>query len=73
MKGQSTSSSGVSQAFAAADPHRREMLKRIADLDSKYEDPKKTFEYGTAGFRDKARLLDRVFFRIGIVAALRAK
>jgi phosphoacetylglucosamine mutase len=32
-----------------------------------------TFKYGTAGFRMKANLLDSVFFRVGLVAALRSR
>ena len=31
------------------------------------------FSYGTAGFRDKAERLDRVLFRVGVLAALRSK
>lgn len=31
------------------------------------------FSYGTAGFRDKAEKLDRVLFRMGLLAALRSK
>lgn len=31
------------------------------------------FAYGTAGFRDKADRLDRVLFRMGLLAALRSK
>ena len=33
----------------------------------------KTFTYGTAGFREKAEFLDGVFYRTGILAALRSK
>ena len=32
-----------------------------------------SFSYGTAGFRDKAERLDRVLFRVGVLAALRSK
>ena len=32
-----------------------------------------TFSYGTAGFRDKAERLDRVLFRVGVLAAVRSK
>lgn len=32
-----------------------------------------TFTYGTAGFRDKAEKLNRVLFRVGVLAALRSK
>jgi hypothetical protein len=35
--------------------------------------PPKKFGYGTAGFRDKAELLDVVMFRVGVLAALRAR
>ena len=31
-----------------------------------------SFSYGTAGFRDKAERLDRVLFRVGVLAALRS-
>jgi phosphoacetylglucosamine mutase len=33
----------------------------------------RVFQYGTAGFRMKANLLDSVVFRVGLVAALRSK
>ncbi|XP_065828030.1 phosphoacetylglucosamine mutase-like isoform X3 [Oscarella lobularis] len=33
----------------------------------------KKFDYGTAGFRDKAENLDSVMFRMGLLAVLRAK
>ncbi|MCJ1440672.1 MAG: Phosphoacetylglucosamine Mutase [Stictis urceolatum] len=33
----------------------------------------KEFQYGTAGFRMKANLLDSVVFRVGLLAALRSK
>jgi phosphoacetylglucosamine mutase len=33
----------------------------------------KTFQYGTAGFRMKANLLDSVVFRVGLIAALRSR
>lgn len=32
-----------------------------------------SFSYGTAGFREKAERLDRVLFRVGVLAALRSK
>ena len=37
------------------------------------EDVNWRFSYGTAGFRDRAERLDRVVFRIGVLAALRSK
>ncbi|KAG9241471.1 N-acetylglucosamine-phosphate mutase-like protein [Calycina marina] len=33
----------------------------------------KVFQYGTAGFRMKANLLDSVVFRVGLIAALRSR
>lgn len=48
-------------------------LKKIQELDDSYPDPNKRFSYGTAGFRDKADLLERAFFRVGLVVAIRAK
>ncbi|KAL8733787.1 MAG: hypothetical protein Q9181_003456 [Wetmoreana brouardii] len=33
----------------------------------------RTFQYGTAGFRMKANLLDSVVFRVGLLAALRSR
>ena len=32
-----------------------------------------SFSYGTAGFRDKAERLDRIVFRVGVLASLRSK
>ena len=48
-------------------------LKVIQDFDRSYPHPNKIFSYGTAGFRDKADLLERAFFRVGLVVAIRAK
>lgn len=31
------------------------------------------FSYGTAGFRDKGERLDRVLFRMGVLASLRSR
>ncbi|KAL8728395.1 MAG: hypothetical protein Q9166_005439 [cf. Caloplaca sp. 2 TL-2023] len=33
----------------------------------------RTFQYGTAGFRMRAVLLDSVVFRVGLLAALRSR
>jgi hypothetical protein len=49
------------------------MLDNIKELDSQYVEQDKIFSYGTAGFRDKGKLLDRVFFRLGIAVAMRSK
>lgn len=38
-----------------------------------YQHPPKHIAYGTAGFRDHADALDVVLFRVGLVAALRAR
>ena len=54
-------------------PHRQKMLDIIHDLDKCYPDPCKILSYGTAGFRDKAELLERACFRVGLVVAIRAK
>ena len=44
----------------------------ILTASSKHPKPAgRTFQYGTAGFRMKAILLDSVVFRVGLIAALR--
>jgi len=48
-------------------------LKTIKNFDDSYPDPAKKFSYGTAGFRDKADVLERAFYRVGLVVAIRAK
>lgn len=48
-------------------------LKEIKNFDDSYPDPAKKFSYGTAGFRDKADVLERAFYRVGLVVAIRAK
>lgn len=49
-------------------------LKTLLDEDAKYTSPAgMKFLYGTAGFRCKADLLDKIVFRVGILAALRSK
>lgn len=50
-----------------------DMFTQIALADAKYAAPGKYLRYGTAGFRDDASKLDRAFFRVGLVVALRAK
>lgn len=45
-------------------------VKAKSDYPRKYEG---VIEYGTAGFRSKADRLDHVFFRMGILAALRSR
>ena len=45
---------------------REERVRFIKDVPWK-------FSYGTAGFRDKGERLDRVVFRMGVLAALRSK
>ncbi|KAG0649672.1 N-acetylglucosamine-phosphate mutase [Hyphodiscus hymeniophilus] len=46
----------------------------ILSASSKHPKPvDRTFQYGTAGFRMKANLLDSVVFRVGLVAALRSR
>jgi phosphoacetylglucosamine mutase len=46
----------------------------IVSAASKHPKPEnRTFQYGTAGFRMKANLLDSVLFRVGLVAALRSR
>ncbi|KAI9678782.1 MAG: Phosphoacetylglucosamine Mutase [Caeruleum heppii] len=48
--------------------------QNILAASSKHPKPAdKTFQYGTAGFRMKANLLDSVVFRVGLLAALRSK
>jgi phosphoacetylglucosamine mutase len=50
------------------------MADAILSATAKHPKPEdKTFQYGTAGFRMKANLLDSVVFRVGLVAALRSR
>jgi len=49
------------------------MLAAILEQDAKYPVIGKHFGYGTAGFRTLGAHLERVCFRVGIIAALRAK
>jgi phosphoacetylglucosamine mutase len=47
---------------------------KILAASSKHPKPvDRVFQYGTAGFRMKANLLDSVVFRVGLVAALRSR
>jgi phosphoacetylglucosamine mutase len=47
---------------------------KILAASSKHPKPAgRVFQYGTAGFRMKASLLDSVVFRVGLVAALRSR
>ena len=52
---------------------KEEMLKRIATADATYKVIEKRFAYGTAGFRTLGETLDRVCFRAGLLASIRAK
>ncbi|MCJ1318488.1 Phosphoacetylglucosamine Mutase [Xylographa vitiligo] len=46
----------------------------ILTVSAKFPKPaENTFQYGTAGFRMKATLLDSVVFRVGLLAALRSR
>ncbi|KAL1390834.1 N-acetylglucosamine-phosphate mutase-like protein [Phyllosticta capitalensis] len=49
------------------------MDQKILDASAKHPQPGKVFQYGTAGFRMKADLLDSVVFRVGLLAALRSR
>ncbi|ESZ90592.1 N-acetylglucosamine-phosphate mutase [Sclerotinia borealis F-4128] len=50
------------------------MDSRILEASNKHPKPAhRVFQYGTAGFRMKATLLDSVVFRVGLVAALRSR
>jgi phosphoacetylglucosamine mutase len=50
------------------------MDAKIAAASAKHPKPvDHVFQYGTAGFRMKANLLDSVVFRVGLVAALRSR
>jgi phosphoacetylglucosamine mutase len=53
--------------------NREDMLKRIAAADATYKVIEKRFAYGTAGFRTLGETLDRVCFRAGLLAGIRAK
>ena len=48
--------------------------QHIAEASAKYPKPAdRTFQYGTAGFRMKASLLDSVVFRVALLASLRSQ
>ncbi|KAK8164904.1 N-acetylglucosamine-phosphate mutase-like protein [Phyllosticta citrichinensis] len=49
------------------------MDQKILEASAKHPQPGKVFQYGTAGFRMKADLLDSVVFRVGLLAALRSR
>lgn len=49
------------------------MDAKILEAAKKHPKPDRVFQYGTAGFRMKANLLDSVVFRVGLVAALRSR
>lgn len=50
------------------------MDTQILEASNKHPRPSdRVFQYGTAGFRMKANLLDSVVFRVGLVAALRSR
>ncbi|KAK0436652.1 phosphoacetylglucosamine mutase [Desarmillaria tabescens] len=49
----------------------RSEIQSLSDLHPKPENV--TYQYGTAGFRTLASVLDPVLFRVGIIAALRSK
>lgn len=53
--------------------NREDMLKRIVAADATYKVIEKRFAYGTAGFRTLGETLDRVCFRAGLLAGIRAK
>jgi len=46
---------------------------RLVEELKKYPKPEKMLKYGTAGFRDKAEILDSTFFRAGMLALLRSR
>lgn len=48
--------------------------QRLAEASARYPKPAdRTFQYGTAGFRMKADLLDSVVFRVALLASLRSR
>lgn len=50
------------------------MDAKILEASNRHPKPAdRVFQYGTAGFRMKANLLDSVVFRVGLVAALRSR
>ena len=55
------------------DPVRFRMLQEIQKIDNAYEKTDRKFKYGTAGFRDKGKDLERAFYRVGLATAIRAK
>jgi hypothetical protein len=61
------------KAIQSAEATREQTLDIIKELDRGFSDSGKVLSYGTAGFRDKASVLERAFFRVGLVVAIRAK
>ncbi len=48
--------------------------QNLAEASAKFTKPAdRTFQYGTAGFRMKASILDSVVFRVALLAALRSR
>ena len=52
---------------------KEQMIKAITQADATFKVIGKRFGYGTAGFRTLGETLDRVCFRAGILAGIRAK
>ena len=50
-----------------------QVIANICRADARYPDPGKFLGYGTAGYRAKASLLNRCFFRVGLVVAMRSR
>ncbi|VDC01835.1 unnamed protein product [Peniophora sp. CBMAI 1063] len=48
-------------------------LDLLTELADKHPKPNTRFQYGTAGFRTKASILDSVLFRVGVLAGLRSR
>jgi phosphoacetylglucosamine mutase len=46
---------------------------KIVPASARHPKPEQPFQYGTAGFRMKANLLDSVVFRTGLLASLRSR
>ena len=64
------------EAKAEADKQyalRMQLLEKVDEYEKSFEDPQKTIPYGEHGFRDEAKNLDRLAFRVGLFTGIRSR
>ena len=61
------------EAQNSSQGNKQQVLESIREADASYAEPGKYLGYGTAGFRAHSRFLERAFFRVGVIVAMRAK